>query len=247
MGRGPCARMGAAEGSAAETRAAPAGSAGWLPAGPAFPPGARARTGRQEAWSRSHAAGGGCGGGGGDGSVPCAHVAREGEHPRRPDGRPRARGGGGPWARSASARKDRGPLEARDDRRPPPVRDRERSALRAVAEGTSRAAGGGRRARAALDARADAEPSRGERTAGSEETRPALRAVARRGPDVRVRGEGSGRAKRPCRPCRPTPNGRAMEREPALRAVRAEACGREAASGVLMLFHPRCRRFSIFV
>ena len=49
-----------------------------------------------------------------------AYVAREGEHPRRPDGRPRARGGGGPRARSASARKDRGPLEARDDRRQPP-------------------------------------------------------------------------------------------------------------------------------
>lgn len=70
-----------------------------------------------------------------------AYVAREGEHPRRPDGRPRARGGGGLWARSASARKDRGP--ERSARRPETAarRDRERSALRAVAEGTLRAAG----------------------------------------------------------------------------------------------------------
>lgn len=109
--------------------------------------------------------------------------------------------------------------EARDDRRPPPVRDRERSALRAVAEGTSRAAGGGRRARAALDARADAEPSRGERTAGSEETRPALRAVARRGPDVRGRGEGGGAD------ARSAPAGPAGRRRTGARWSENQPCG----------------------
>lgn len=123
-----------------------------------------------------------------------AYVAREGEHPRRPDGRPRARGGGGLWARSASARKDRGP--ERSARRPETAarRDRERSALRAVAEETLRAAGdreasasgprreGGRRA----EPRGAHGRLRGDATspAGCRATR-AGRARARRGERTR--------------------------------------------------------------
>lgn len=128
--------------------------------------------------------------------------------------------------------------EARDDRRQPPGGTGSDQPCGLSRRGPQGWRATGRRARAALDARADAEPSRGERTAGSEETRPALRAVARRGPDVRGRGEGSGRAKRPCRPCRPTPNGRAAERESALRAVRAEACGGRRRQGSLCSFTP---------
>lgn len=121
MGRDPCARMGAAEGSVAETHAAPAGPAGRLPAGPAFPPGARARTGRQEARSRSHAAGGGCGGGSGDGSVPRAHMSRVRESTRgaRMGGRGRAEAEGpGPGALPRVRIEGRSKRETTGDSRP---------------------------------------------------------------------------------------------------------------------------------
>lgn len=49
-----------------------------------------------------------------------AYVAREGEHPRRPDGRPRARGGGGLLPGALPRVRIEGLSEARDDRRPPP-------------------------------------------------------------------------------------------------------------------------------